>query len=110
MDGDRPSRSATAETASAHAAEVAARVEAAVAADAEAGPFDGGYVAPFSLHEDLGDGWLYVADVVVDPLARLSLPLLAEHAANALYAAAFAELRRDEAPLVRPVIVEAGQL
>jgi CheY-like chemotaxis protein len=99
-----------AETAAAHAAEVASRVEAAVAVDPEAGPFDSGYVAPFSLHQDLGDGWLYVADVVPDPLARLTLPLLAEHAANALYSAAFADRRNGGEPMARAVIVEAGQL
>jgi len=43
---------------------------------------------PFVLHHGVGDGWLYVGGVVVDPLARLALPLLAEHAANALYTAA----------------------
>lgn len=98
-----------AETAAARAAEVAARVEAAVADQPESGPLDGGYVAPFSLHHDLGDGWLYVADVVVDPLARLTLPLLGEHAANALYAAALADLRDAGAPAPRPLIVESRQ-
>ena len=99
-----------AETDAAHAAEVAARVEAALADRPEAGPLDGGYVAPFSLHHDLGDGWLYVADVVVDPLARLTLPLLAEHAANALYAATLADLRDSGAPVPRPLIAESRPL
>jgi CheY-like chemotaxis protein len=92
------------------AAEVATRVEAALEGDGEPGPLDGGYVAPFSLHQGLGDGWLYVRDVVVDPLSRLALPLLAEHAANALYSAAVADLRDSGVPMARPVIVDAGPL
>ena len=60
-----------------------------------------GYVVPFTLHEGLGSGWLFAAGVVPDALARSVLPLLAAHAANAVYAAAF----RVDAPVSRPTIV-----
>ena len=92
------------------AAAVVARVDATIGDDPEPGPLDGGYLAPFTLHQGLGDGWLYVHDVAVDPLARLALPLLAGHAANALYAAALAALRARDTPMVRPLIGEGRQL
>jgi len=59
-----------------------------------------GYVVPFTLHEGLGTGWLFAAGVVPDALARSTLPLLAAHAANAVYSAAF----RVDSPVTRPVI------
>jgi len=73
-----------------NAAAAAERVEAHIAEqdEPEAGSAAGGYVVPFSLHQGLGDGWLYVDGAVADPLARSALPLLAAHAANALYSAA----------------------
>lgn len=96
----------------AQAAEVAAqavaeRVEAHLAAEDEpaAGSAAGGYLAPFSLHQGLGEGWLYVEGVVADSLARSALPLLAAHAANALYSAA---VHPPEAPVRRAVIMETG--
>jgi len=94
----------TADTAGATARAAAERVEAHLAEEdePEAGSAAGGYVAPFSLHQGLGHGWLYVDGVVADSLARMALPLLAAHAANALYSAAVIP-----APVVlRPVIVE----
>lgn len=66
----------------------------------EAGAVADGYVVPFTLHEGLGSGWLFAAGVVPDALARSTLPLLAAHAANAVYAAAF----RVDSPAPRPVI------
>jgi len=66
----------------------------------EAGSAADGYVVPFSLHEGLGSGWLFAAGVVPDALARSTLPLLAAHAANAVYSAAF----RVDAPVTRPTI------
>jgi CheY-like chemotaxis protein len=66
----------------------------------EAGSAAEGYVVPFSLHEGLGSGWLFAAGVVPDALARSTLPLLAAHAANAVYSAAF----RVDAPVTRPTI------
>lgn len=72
------------------AAAAAERVEAHLAEqdEPEPGSAAGGYLVPFSLHQGLGDGWLYVDGVVADPLARSALPLLGAHAANALYSAA----------------------
>lgn len=91
----------------ADAAAAAARVEAYLAGETEPEPASGagGYVVPFSLHEGLGGGWLYVDAVVPDPLARSALPLLAAHAANAVYSAAF----RTDAPVTRPVILQSDQ-
>jgi len=66
----------------------------------EAGAAAEGYVVPFTLHEGLGTGWLFAAGVVPDALARSTLPLLAAHAANAVYSAAF----RVDSPVTRPVI------
>jgi CheY-like chemotaxis protein len=66
----------------------------------EAGSAAEGYVVPFSLHEGLGSGWLFAAGVVPDALARSTLPLLAAHAANAVYSAAF----RVDSPVTRPTI------
>ena len=66
----------------------------------EAGSAAEGYVVPFTLHEGLGSGWLFAAGVVPDALARSTLPLLAAHAANAVYSAAF----RVDAPVTRPTI------
>jgi CheY-like chemotaxis protein len=66
----------------------------------EAGAVADGYVVPFTLHEGLGSGWLFAAGVVPDALARSTLPLLAAHAANAVYSAAF----RVDAPVTRPTI------
>jgi CheY-like chemotaxis protein len=66
----------------------------------EAGAVADGYVVPFTLHEGLGSGWLFAAGVVPDALARSTLPLLAAHAANAVYSAAF----RVDSPVSRPTI------
>ncbi len=53
----------------------------------QAGPVEGGYLVPLTLHRELGHGWFFLADVTPDPLAAMALPLLAAHASNALYAA-----------------------
>jgi CheY-like chemotaxis protein len=71
----------------------------------EAGAAAEGYVVPFTLHEGLGRGWLFAAGVVPDALARSTLPLLAAHAANAVYSAAF----RVDAPAARPTILGTGR-
>jgi hypothetical protein len=81
----------------------AERVEAHLAGqdEPEAGSAAGGYVVAFTLHQGLGNGWLYVDGVVADSLARSALPLLAGHAANALYSAA---VHPPPAPVRRAVI------
>ena len=87
------------------AAAAAERVEAHLAEEDEPEPGSaaGGYLVPFTLHHDLGEGWLYVDGVVADPLARSALPLLGAHAANALYSAAV----HPPTPARRAVIVES---
>jgi CheY-like chemotaxis protein len=89
------------------AAAAAERVQAYLddLSEPEAGSAADGYVVPFTLHDGLGSGWLYAAGVVPDPLARSTLPLLAAHAANAVYSAAF----RVDAPVTRPTILESGR-
>lgn len=70
----------------------AAAVVAQVAADPsalalkDAGVFGQGYLVPLVLHRDLGYGWIYVQSQLEDALAWQTLPMLAAHAANALYA------------------------
>lgn len=95
-DGDDPKAPAAA------AAAAAEKVQAYLDGqdEPEAGSAAEGYVVPFTLHEGLGSGWLFAAGVVPDALARSTLPLLAAHAANAVYSAAF----RVDAPVSRPTI------
>ncbi|MDQ2825369.1 MAG: response regulator [Actinomycetota bacterium] len=90
------------------AAVAAERVEAYLAEqdEPEAGSAAGGYLAPFSLHHGLGEGWLYVDGVVADSLARAAMPLLAAHAANALYSAV---VQPSEAPVQHAVIRESSR-
>ena len=92
-DGSDPAAAATAAAQEIHAY-LADQVEPEAGAAAE------GYVVPFVLHEGLGSGWLFAAGVVPDALARSVLPLLAAHAANAVYSAAF----RVDSPVSRPTI------
>lgn len=84
------------------AAAAAERIQAYLddQAEPEPGAAAEGYVVPFTLHEGLGSGWLFAAGVVPDALARSTLPLLAAHAANAVYSAAF----RVDTPVTRPII------
>jgi CheY-like chemotaxis protein len=51
----------------------------------QAGPFGDGYLVPIALHRELGHGWLYLQEPSPDEVARKVLPMLAAHAANALY-------------------------
>lgn len=95
-DGDDPKAPAAA--ASAAAEKVQAYLDGQD--EPEPGSAAEGYVVPFTLHEGLGSGWLFAAGVVPDALARSTLPLLAAHAANAVYSAAF----RVDAPVSRPTI------
>jgi CheY-like chemotaxis protein len=71
-----------------------------------AGLFGDGYLVPIVLHRDLGYGWLYVANATPDELAVQVLPLLAAHAANALYATvAQVMLAAREGPFYNALIV-----
>jgi len=96
-----------AEAPAAAAAAAAERVTAYLAdqVEPEPGAAAEGYVVPFTLHEQMGSGWLFAAGVVPDSLARLVLPLLAAHAANAVYSAAF----RVDSPVDRPTILGSGR-
>jgi len=83
------------------------RVDAWLAGQEEPEPSAaaGGYVVPFTLHDGVGDGWLYVDGVIPDSLGRMALPLLGAHAANAVYSAAVG----PDTPVQRPVILETGR-
>jgi CheY-like chemotaxis protein len=89
------------------AAAAAERVEAHLAEQSEPEPASaaGGYVVPFTLHDGLGAGWIYVDGVVPDALGRSTLPLLGEHAANAVYSAAFRPTSDEQ----RAVILESDR-
>jgi CheY-like chemotaxis protein len=94
------------QVAAAQAAAAAERVEAYLAEqdEPEPGAAAEGYVVPFTLHEGLGGGWIFAAGVVPDTLARSALPLLAAHAANAVYSAAL----RPDVAVQHAVISEPG--
>ncbi|MGH8582883.1 MAG: response regulator [Gammaproteobacteria bacterium] len=65
-----------------------------------------GYVIPVMLHRELGFGWIYLQETRPDALTSQIIPLLAAHAANALYSAvAQAMLARREGPLYEAMIV-----
>jgi len=54
-------------------------------APVQPGKYDGGVIVPLKAHRDLGYGWLFLAGADADELTRVSLSVLAGHAANALY-------------------------
>jgi CheY-like chemotaxis protein len=90
------------------AAGIAERIASDPAARAlrAAGPIAGGFLAPIALHRDLGHGWIWLEGQSFDDLAQQALPLLAAHAANALYAAvAQAMLAAREGPLFESIAV-----
>jgi CheY-like chemotaxis protein len=60
----------------------------AVQSQRSSGPVDTGFLIPLVLHRELGYGWIYLEQATPDALTSQMLPLLAEHAANALYASA----------------------
>ena len=45
-----------------------------------------GLLIPLRLHRELGHGWIYLQGGRVDHIVEQILPVLAAHAANALYA------------------------
>ena len=51
----------------------------------DAGIFGEGFLVPLTLNRELGYGWLYLHGEHEDPLELQTLPMLATHAANALY-------------------------
>ena len=67
---------------------------------------EGGYFIPIILHRELGFGWIYLLGAEPDALTAKTLPLLAAHAANALYSAvAQALLAERQGPLYEAMIV-----
>jgi hypothetical protein len=61
---------------------------------------EGGFVVPVDVHRELGHGWIFVEDPNPDPIVKSALPVLAAHAANALYSAlAESMLRAEQAPI-----------
>lgn len=78
----------------------AAVTAAAAARPLEAGVLCGGFVVPLEVHRELGHGFVYVQEANPDQLVRRILPMLAAHAANALYSSiAEAMLRTQKGPL-----------
>ncbi len=96
----------------ARAAAAAREIQAKFAADPaahtlqDAAAWNGGTLCPLALHRNLGHGWIWLEGSIPDDLARQALPLLAAHAANALYAAvAQAVLEAREGPFFESVTV-----
>ncbi|HEC85684.1 MAG TPA: response regulator [Thioploca sp.] len=90
------------------AKEVATRIarDPALQSQQEAGPVEGGYLIPLRLHRELGYGWIYLEGVKPDEFATNALPLLAAHAANALYSTvAQAMLADRENPIYDTMII-----
>ena len=71
------------------ATEAASRIaeDPAVRSRRTAGPVGGGFLVPLVLHRELGYGFFYLDQAAPDEVAGKLLPLLAGHAANALYSA-----------------------
>ena len=52
----------------------------------ESQALDEGFFVPMKMDHELGYGWIYVEEAKPDEIVRQSLPMLASHGANALYA------------------------
>jgi hypothetical protein len=58
------------------------------------------------LHRELGYGWLYLKNDAIDTFSAEALPLLAGHAANALYANVAQHLLEDrEQPIYDTMMI-----
>lgn len=66
---------------------------------------EGGLLTPIRLHRELGRGWIFWKDTHPSPIAERMLPLLAEHAGNALYASAAQRILAEDAPLFSDVSI-----
>lgn len=68
--------------------------------------FGDGYWVPIVLHRGLGRGWLFLAGAELDDTVRQVLPILAAHAANALYAAVAQDLLEGrEGPFFQEMLI-----
>jgi CheY-like chemotaxis protein len=66
----------------------------------EPSTFEDGFVVPLEVHRELGHGWIYVAEPAPDAVVKNALPILAAHAANALYSSvAESILRAEQSPI-----------
>ena len=82
------------------------RVEPAARALRAAGRFGDGLFVPLVLHRELGYGWMYLETATAGSIAEKALPLLAAHAANALYSGvAQRMLSAREGPIYETMIV-----
>lgn len=74
-------------TSEAEAIEVAQRLylDPDAMAQETIGSVEGGLLLPIRLHRELGYGWIFMADVDPDGMVTQVLPIMAAHAANALY-------------------------
>jgi len=52
----------------------------------ESQALENGFLVPLKMDHELGYGWIFVQDADPDEIVRQSLPMLASHGANALYA------------------------
>jgi CheY-like chemotaxis protein len=92
--------------AEAEAASLAARVSGHSELIHTSGQVEGGFVEPLVLHRELGHGWIYLRGVTPDALTSKVLPMLAAHAANALYSVvAQGMLAAREGPIYDTMIV-----
>ncbi|MBF2054549.1 MAG: response regulator [Candidatus Sericytochromatia bacterium] len=72
----------------------------------DAGYFAEGFLVPLVLNQELGYGWLYLQGQIEDGLQLQALPMLAAHAANALYAHLLrASARQDQTAFYAHVAV-----
>ncbi len=66
----------------------------------EAGTAAGGFVVPLEVHRELGHGYIHVDRAEPDELVKSALPILAAHAANAVYSSvAQSILRADKSAI-----------
>jgi CheY-like chemotaxis protein len=95
----------SAESGESAAAAVARQIAASPAALRQPGALAHGFVVPLVVHRELGHGWIYVQGQP-DEIVQQAMPLLAAHAANALYASiAQAMLAAREGPFYESVTV-----
>lgn len=87
-------------------AEVTKKLGRSLDTDTEPTAIDSGMVVPLRLHRELGRGWIYLEGVDVDEVTRKVLPILASHAANALYSVvAHGMLSDREGPIYDSMII-----
>lgn len=71
----------------------------------QAGHFSGGYLVPLNISQSWGQGWIYLSGQHEDPLTLQTLPMLAIHAANALYVHLLNHRTQMDHPFYPPVVI-----